>query len=342
MPRLRGVPQGGARQSPRRAPPGAGGRRTADPRRPGPGAGAELALLPLEGRFRMAIVESAQRLNIDAQNALLKTLEEPPARVVIVLAADDSAACCRRWSAAARAAPGARGAGRHRRAAGERAADAAAARAAGTPRRRPPGTGAGRSPRNPMRSSSRTAWRDCCSRCSTADRRAPAGAQAELLEDGALPRRLPARPTGSSPRTTGRARATVPAAAAAAAPGGPARRARAAVPGDPRSGATSRATWPRRPGRRARAAPGDMLDELVATGAPSGQVRRLPGPAGRDRSGAGRIRQPGAGTRRPVARVAAMPRTIGHDRRERVEATVRGCPGRRLSLVRGRKAARLG
>ncbi len=51
----------------------------------------ELALLPLEGRFRIAIVQQAQRLNVDAQNALLKTLEEPPPEVVIVLAADDVA-----------------------------------------------------------------------------------------------------------------------------------------------------------------------------------------------------------------------------------------------------------
>ena len=50
---------------------------------------AELALLPMEGRYRVAIVEAAHRLNPDAQNALLKTLEEPPALVVIVLAADD-------------------------------------------------------------------------------------------------------------------------------------------------------------------------------------------------------------------------------------------------------------
>ncbi len=50
-----------------------------------------LALLPLEGRFRVAIIESAQRMNVDAQNALLKTLEEPPARVALILAADDSA-----------------------------------------------------------------------------------------------------------------------------------------------------------------------------------------------------------------------------------------------------------
>jgi len=50
----------------------------------------ELSLLPLEGRFRVAIVESAQRLNQDAQNALLKTLEEPGARVCLTLAADES------------------------------------------------------------------------------------------------------------------------------------------------------------------------------------------------------------------------------------------------------------
>jgi len=56
------------------------------------GLASELALLPLEGRFRVAIVEQADRLNLDAQNALLKTLEEPPARVCLVLAADDSTA----------------------------------------------------------------------------------------------------------------------------------------------------------------------------------------------------------------------------------------------------------
>jgi DNA polymerase-3 subunit delta' len=54
------------------------------------GLASDLALLPLEGRFRVAIVEAAQRLNIDAQNALLKTLEEPPAKVVLILCADDS------------------------------------------------------------------------------------------------------------------------------------------------------------------------------------------------------------------------------------------------------------
>jgi DNA polymerase III delta' subunit len=50
---------------------------------------SELALLPVEGGPRVAIVEAAHRLNEDAQNALLKTLEEPPAGVTIVLCADD-------------------------------------------------------------------------------------------------------------------------------------------------------------------------------------------------------------------------------------------------------------
>ncbi len=48
----------------------------------------ELALLPVEGGARVAIVESAQRMNEDAQAALLKTLEEPPTGATIVLCAD--------------------------------------------------------------------------------------------------------------------------------------------------------------------------------------------------------------------------------------------------------------
>jgi DNA polymerase III delta' subunit len=48
-----------------------------------------LALLPVEGGARVAILEGAHRLNDDAQSALLKTLEEPPAGVTIILCADD-------------------------------------------------------------------------------------------------------------------------------------------------------------------------------------------------------------------------------------------------------------
>jgi len=50
---------------------------------------ADLALLPVEGGPRIAIIERADRMNEDAQSALLKTLEEPPAGVTIVLCAND-------------------------------------------------------------------------------------------------------------------------------------------------------------------------------------------------------------------------------------------------------------
>jgi DNA polymerase III subunit delta' len=48
----------------------------------------ELALLPVEGGARVAVIEAAHRMNEDAQAALLKTLEEPPARTTIILCAD--------------------------------------------------------------------------------------------------------------------------------------------------------------------------------------------------------------------------------------------------------------
>lgn len=49
----------------------------------------DLALMPMEGGARVAVISGAQRMNEDAQGALLKTLEEPPAGVTIVLCADD-------------------------------------------------------------------------------------------------------------------------------------------------------------------------------------------------------------------------------------------------------------
>jgi DNA polymerase-3 subunit delta' len=49
---------------------------------------AELALLPVEGGARVAIIEAAHRMNEDAQAALLKTLEEPPTGVTLILCAD--------------------------------------------------------------------------------------------------------------------------------------------------------------------------------------------------------------------------------------------------------------
>jgi hypothetical protein len=47
--------------------------------------------MPVEGGPRVAIIEGAERMNEDAQSALLKTLEEPPAGVTIVLCADGEA-----------------------------------------------------------------------------------------------------------------------------------------------------------------------------------------------------------------------------------------------------------
>ncbi len=51
----------------------------------------ELSLMPVEGGARVAIIEGADRMNEDAQSALLKTLEEPPAGVTISLCADGEA-----------------------------------------------------------------------------------------------------------------------------------------------------------------------------------------------------------------------------------------------------------
>ncbi len=52
---------------------------------------SDLALTAMEGRFRVAVITSAHRLNLDAQNALLKTLEEPGPATCLVLCADDAA-----------------------------------------------------------------------------------------------------------------------------------------------------------------------------------------------------------------------------------------------------------
>ncbi|MEP6640045.1 MAG: AAA family ATPase [Chloroflexota bacterium] len=51
----------------------------------------ELQLMPVEGGARVAVIESADRMNEDAQSALLKTLEEPPGGVTIVLCAHQEA-----------------------------------------------------------------------------------------------------------------------------------------------------------------------------------------------------------------------------------------------------------
>jgi DNA polymerase-3 subunit delta' len=48
---------------------------------------SRLQLTAFEGRFKIAIIAGAHRMNPAAQNALLKTLEEPPGSAVLVLLA---------------------------------------------------------------------------------------------------------------------------------------------------------------------------------------------------------------------------------------------------------------
>ncbi len=45
----------------------------------------QLRLSPTAGQIRLGVIRSAQTLTPEAQNALLKSLEEPPPRVIIVL-----------------------------------------------------------------------------------------------------------------------------------------------------------------------------------------------------------------------------------------------------------------
>jgi DNA polymerase-3 subunit delta' len=51
----------------------------------------EIHLKPNEAEFKVAIVVAADRLNVQAANAFLKTLEEPPAKSVLVLLTTDPA-----------------------------------------------------------------------------------------------------------------------------------------------------------------------------------------------------------------------------------------------------------
>jgi len=49
---------------------------------------AKAALKPMMGRGKVFVIEQAEMLNTDAQNAMLKTLEEPPGRAIIILLTD--------------------------------------------------------------------------------------------------------------------------------------------------------------------------------------------------------------------------------------------------------------
>lgn len=52
---------------------------------------SRLVLAPYEGAWRIALLDRFQEATLSAQNALLKTLEEPPDRVVILVCARDAA-----------------------------------------------------------------------------------------------------------------------------------------------------------------------------------------------------------------------------------------------------------
>ena len=78
----------------RLAPSGAGFQiRIGEDQHPEPGTvrrlASDLALLPVEGGERVAILRDAQRMNEVAQSALLKTLEEPPPATTLILCVDD-------------------------------------------------------------------------------------------------------------------------------------------------------------------------------------------------------------------------------------------------------------
>ena len=45
----------------------------------------EIAFQPAEARYRVVILDPAEKMRAEAHNSLLKTLEEPPSRTVIIL-----------------------------------------------------------------------------------------------------------------------------------------------------------------------------------------------------------------------------------------------------------------
>ena len=49
----------------------------------------DVAIKPYESRYKIYIINEAQKMTLQAQNALLKTIEEPPAYAVILLLADN-------------------------------------------------------------------------------------------------------------------------------------------------------------------------------------------------------------------------------------------------------------
>jgi DNA polymerase-3 subunit delta' len=51
---------------------------------------SDLARRPAEGRLRLALIVDAERLSAEAENCLLKTLEEPPPHAALVLTAEEA------------------------------------------------------------------------------------------------------------------------------------------------------------------------------------------------------------------------------------------------------------
>ena len=49
----------------------------------------DVAIRPYESRYKIYIINDAQKMTLQAQNALLKTIEEPPAYAIILLLADN-------------------------------------------------------------------------------------------------------------------------------------------------------------------------------------------------------------------------------------------------------------
>lgn len=47
----------------------------------------DIDIKPYSGEYKIYIIDEAEKMNVQAQNALLKTLEEPPAYAVILLLA---------------------------------------------------------------------------------------------------------------------------------------------------------------------------------------------------------------------------------------------------------------
>jgi DNA polymerase-3 subunit delta' len=45
----------------------------------------DIVIKPYSSKFKIYIIDEAEKMNIQAQNALLKTIEEPPAYAVILL-----------------------------------------------------------------------------------------------------------------------------------------------------------------------------------------------------------------------------------------------------------------